>query len=122
MDADNLLDLQQVLKSYSDEDRDFMENIFNGIKLNSKKIAVHAWCTDGAVAGAIVRFMEELPLDAIIPLDYFVLGENAVNTFIKKESWYMIIDLEPFNKNVIEYYNAHHRSTIGKLIPAKKIF
>ena len=62
-----------------------------------------------------------MPEAGIIPLNYDILSNKLARSNLQELEWYGIVDLEPFNTNIAEFYVDHHLSVIGREINAKKI-
>lgn len=103
-------------KKFSD---DLVVHIENLISNNQPLFAVHGYCTDGGTSGAMIR--NSIPEAGIIPLPYEILNNHDWRNILEKLNWVGIVDLEPFNKNKVDWYVDHHLSTVGKSINANKI-
>ena len=103
-------------KKFSD---DLIIHIENSINAGLPLYAVHGYCTDGGTAGAMIRFA--VPEAGIIPLPYEILNNSDWRKLLENLNWVGIVDLEPFNKNRIDWYVDHHLSTVKKPINANKI-
>ncbi|OLS21397.1 MAG: hypothetical protein HeimC2_33630 [Candidatus Heimdallarchaeota archaeon LC_2] len=103
-------------KKFSD---DLIIHIENSINAGLPLYAVHGYCTDGGTAGAMIRFA--VPEAGIIPLPYEILNNSDWRKLLENLNWVGIVDLEPFNKNRIDWYIDHHLSTVKKPINANKI-
>ncbi len=120
-----MIDFSEFLetqKEYSDKFnfyKDLESFINNSLKNNKPLIAVHAFCTDGTVSGALLRYA--YPEAAIIPLDYVLLTDNSILKQLEQLPWKGIVDLIPFNKKTMEFWVDHHASSIGRKVFANKI-
>lgn len=81
--------------------------------------ATHGFCTDGGVAGTMIRYAR--PEAAIIPVDYWILNHPLVNNQLEELPWVGIVDLKPFNRKTAEFWVDHHISAMDQQINAKKI-
>ncbi|MCY3412286.1 MAG: hypothetical protein INQ03_11685 [Candidatus Heimdallarchaeota archaeon] len=82
-------------------------------------IAVHGFCTDGGVAGAMIH--HQMPEAIIIPLDYNFLNDPLVENILANLYWYAIVDLKPFNNHPMQFWVDHHLSALDSTPNANQI-
>ncbi|MDH5644561.1 MAG: hypothetical protein OEZ01_01055, partial [Candidatus Heimdallarchaeota archaeon] len=81
--------------------------------------SVHGHCTDGGVAGSMIRYAIEGAV--IIPLDYWMINHPDLKEELAGLNWKGIVDLAPFNKGEIDFWVDHHVSAMSYYPNAKKI-
>ncbi len=114
----NMTELEQTLSRNRFPDVEFLKR---ACRPNHKLAAVHHACADGLSSGAVLKAQESLADVAIIPLDYTLLKNVIIRTFLQDFSWEYIVDLEPFNLKRGFLFVDHHESVIGKPINFEKI-
>ena len=110
---DFLVHLKDKKKSYGIE-------ILNLCEISdTKKVAFHAFCTDGIVSAALLRAVKEG--DVFVPVDYWALRQRIIRSYLEQLNWHAIIDLEPFNRVPIDLYIDHHSTSMGYQYNARRV-
>jgi oligoribonuclease NrnB/cAMP/cGMP phosphodiesterase (DHH superfamily) len=110
-----IADFKDDVKQYIIDLNDFL----NKITSDDRILATHAFCTDGFVSGAMMRY--KYPDAKIVPIEYWYLNfANNRETFANL-NWYGIVDLEPFNNYTMNFWVDHHQSSVDKFPNAKRI-
>ena len=73
--------------------------VINLVNLEGKKIAYHAFCTDGVISASLLKGINEG--DLFIPLDYSLLNNEIIGPYLSSIEWYAILDLKPFVKTIL---------------------
>ena len=81
--------------------------------------AVHGFCTDGGVSGAMIHFAD--PEGVIVPLNYAILNDKLAADILANLEWKGIVDLKPFNNKTVDFWVDHHLSSLNQNVNAKKI-
>ena len=107
--------LNRVLK----QKKQYKDEVIKRASSNKKKVAYHFNCPDGLVSAALFRYLfGDQDLD-FIPIDYPLLKDEETANILTKAEWFAILDLSPFNSNLIQYYFDHHISNQGVEIKSK---
>ena len=88
-------------------------------KERTKKVGYHFNCPDGIVSASIMKYVFSFEELIYIPIDYPLLKDREVLEYFSTTNWFAIVDLSPFNTDVMEYYFDHHISNLDKKIKAK---
>ena len=114
---DNVYDFLMNLK---DKKKTYGIEILNLCEISEKRrVAFHAFCTDGIVSASLLRAAGEG--DVFIPIDYWALRQKGMRTYLEQLNWHAIIDLEPFNIKLLDLYVDHHNSSMGHTYNARRI-
>ncbi|OLS16641.1 MAG: hypothetical protein HeimC3_52870 [Candidatus Heimdallarchaeota archaeon LC_3] len=109
----------QFLKTISNTKKRYGLDVLDLCQIEGRKVAFHSTCTDGIVSATIIKSIENAEI--FIPLDYWILKQEILRKYLSLINWYALVDLEPFNKKIIELFVDHHISSIGKPIQSKKV-
>jgi hypothetical protein len=117
---------ETYLQSIADRDekyvsyaRDLLEYIQSSKISNRPFYATHSHCTDGGVAGAMIRYA--IPEAAIIPMDYWMINDPNFAPLLESIEWKGIVDLKPFSTNRLDFWVDHHLSARGSAANADRI-
>ncbi|MFW9930768.1 MAG: hypothetical protein ACFFD1_15375 [Candidatus Thorarchaeota archaeon] len=118
MSYNTVLDYINTIKN--PEKRKYALEVMELLKLPGRHVAYHAFCTDGAICAALLKWANEG--DVFVPIDYFLIYDKKIGLYLSEYEWYAIVDLEPFNLNYqVDLYVDHHITVVGKKINAKRI-
>ena len=109
----------QFLKTISNTKKRYGLDVLDLCQIEGRKVAFHSTCTDGIVSATIIKSIKNAEI--FIPLDYWILKQEILRKYLSLINWYALVDLEPFNKKIIELFVDHHISSIGKPIQSKKV-
>jgi len=114
--------LQSILNR-SEKYISYATNLCNYVASSLEKelplYATHSHCTDGGTAGAMIRYA--VPEAAIIPMDYWMINDPNFTPLIEQIPWTGIVDLKPFNKQIIDFWVDHHISARNSVVNANRI-
>jgi hypothetical protein len=99
--------------------RDLETHIEKAISDRRPLYAVHGFCTDGGVSGAMIHFAD--PEGVIVPINYAILNDKLAAEILANIEWKGIVDLKPFNNKTVEFWVDHHLSVLNHNVNAKKI-
>ncbi|OLS20006.1 MAG: hypothetical protein HeimC3_42170 [Candidatus Heimdallarchaeota archaeon LC_3] len=102
------------------EKKQYFSEIIDLLKKPGRKVAYHAFCTDGAISAALLKLVGEG--DIFVPLDYSIINNKILGPWLSVQEWYAIVDLKPINTTfTAELYVDHHISGLGAKFNAKRI-
>ena len=96
-----------------------LNSVLSNLKPENIILATHSHCTDGSVAGGMLRY--KFPGAKIIPIDYWYLNNELCKEHLENVNWHGIVDLKPFNRHQTEFWVDHHTSSVNQHINSKKI-
>lgn len=98
----------------------YREDVLESLEKKEKKVAFHFNCPDGLVSASIIRYLFSLENLEFIPVDYSLLKSNDTSEQLKNAEWFAIVDLEPFNLKITDYFFDHHITNENKEINSKE--
>lgn len=110
------------IADYNPESRQFisdLNSVISNLEEGQRIFATHAYCTDGGVAGSMLRY--SFPDAKIIPVDYWYLNNPLAHDVLAGLDWYGIVDLKPFNKKPMQFWVDHHLGAMGESPNARQI-
>ena len=91
-------DIDDYIKTIlNKEKRDYAVEIIKEIEKGNQNIAYHGSCPDGSITAALFYSFE--PEKTYIPLDYNILKDQILRSFLVKQNLFYIVYLEPLNVN-----------------------
>ncbi len=99
--------------------KDLSVHIEKAISDGRPLYAVHGFCTDGGVSGAMIHFAD--PEGVIVPLNYAILNDELAADILADIEWRGIVDLKPFNRKTVNFWVDHHLSSLDQSVNARKI-
>ena len=103
--------LEYITTIQNIEKKRYAQEVIELLKLPGRRVAYHAFCTDGSVSAALLKKAGEG--DVFIPLDYWLINHEIFSQLLEQLEWYAIIDLMPFNKKYpVDLFVDHHVSNI----------
>lgn len=117
---------KEFLDAHSDDEpkllqyfKDLSVHIEKAISDGRPLYAVHGFCTDGGVSGAMIHFAD--PEGVIVPINYAILNDELAAEILANIEWKGIVDLKPFNNKTVEFWVDHHLSSLNHNVNAKKV-
>lgn len=112
----------QSIAGYKQEEYNFASDLnkfLNNIQSDDVIIGTHGHCTDGTVAGSVLRY--SFPYAKIVPIEYWYLNHEEVYPILSDLKWYGMVDIKPFNNHPMEFWVDHHISSMEATLRARKI-
>jgi len=96
-----------------------LSSVISSIEEGQRMFATHAYCTDGGVAGSMLRY--SFPDAKIIPIDYWFLNNPIAGPILRDLKWTGIVDLVPFASHPMQFWVDHHLGAMGEAPNARQI-